>query len=359
VAGGDTASALAAGCPVVVKAHPAHPATSELVAAQLRTAVRESGGPDGVVGLVHGVDAGRSLVQDPRVSAVGFTGSVPGGRALFDLATNRPHPIPFYGELGSLNPLVVLPHAAGDGDRLGQGIADSVLLGAGQFCTKPGLVLVPTTTSGDKVVDGIRDRAAGAEPSHLLTAGIRMSLRDALPDLLTGTEVLVADRGTQPEVGATVVEVSAAELLDRSDLLEEHFGPFAVVARYGETADLEAVLDRLEPCLVATVHGTDQDLDLASDLLPSLVDKAGRIVWNGFPTGVQVSWAMTHGGPYPATTSPLHTSVGAAAIARWIRPVTFQDVPERLLPPELADPSLARRIDGVLTGTTPQPGEES
>lgn len=218
---------------------------------------------------------------------------------------------------------------------------------------------MPATNAGDKVVTGIRDRAADAAPSHLLTTGIRVSLRDALPGLLGGTEVLVADRGTQPEVGATVVEVTAAGLIDRSDLLEEHFGPFAVVARYGDPAELEAVLDLLDPFLVGTVHAAEQDLEQAARLLPRIVDKAGRIVWNGFPTGVQVSWAMTHGGPYPATTSPLHTSVGAGAIARWVRPVSFQDVPECLLPPELTDPSLPRRVDGVLTVPALPAGEAS
>jgi NADP-dependent aldehyde dehydrogenase len=348
VAGGDTASALAAGCPVVVKAHPGHPATSVLVAARLQMAVRDCGGPEGLVGLVHGVSAGRTLVQDPRVAAVGFTGSVPGGRALFDLACSRTRPIPFYGELGSLNPLVVRPPAAGAREELGERIADSTLLGAGQFCTKPGLLAVPRGDDGDAVVAGLRRRASETPAAHLLGEGIRTALVEATPRLVDGTSVLVRDPGADRTVGATVVELSAAAVVSRPDLLEEHFGPFAVVVRYDGHADLLPVLDALEPCLVATVHATYEDHAAAAGLLPTLASKAGRIVWNGFPTGVQVSWAMTHGGPYPATTSPLHTSVGAGAIARWLRPVTYQDVPEDLLPADLVEPVVPHRVDGCL-----------
>jgi NADP-dependent aldehyde dehydrogenase len=349
VAGGDTASALAAGCPVVVKAHSAHPATSELVADRMRVALTEAGGPAASLSLVHGRVAGRALVQDPRVAAVGFTGSVAGGRALFDLASSRPNPIPFYGELGSLNPLVVLPGAAAQGGRsLGERTADSVLLGGGQFCTKPGLLLVPTGTAGDTLVAGLRSRASETPPTHLLTSGIKEALAGATPDLAEGTKVLLRDSGSNRAMSATLVEVPADEILGRADLLEEHFGPFAVVARYSGEKELWDVVGALEPCLVATVHADESDHPAAQRLLPRLVAMAGRIAWNGFPTGVQVSWAMTHGGPYPATTNPLHTSVGASAIRRWLRPITYQDVPEELLPYEVVRPRVPHRIDGKL-----------
>jgi NADP-dependent aldehyde dehydrogenase len=349
VAGGDTASALAAGCPVVVKAHPAHPATSELVADQMRDALTDAGGPAATLSMVHGTEAGRALVQDPRVAAIGFTGSLAGGRALFDLASRRTNPIAFYGELGSLNPLVVLPGAAAGGGRsLGERTADSVLLGGGQFCTKPGLLLVPSGTDGDTVVAGLRSSACETAPTHLLTPGIKEALTRAIPGLAEGTTVLLRDSGANRAMSATLVEVPANEILGRADLLEEHFGPFAVVARYTDENELSDVVGALEPCLVATVHAHESDHAAAERLLPKLVAMAGRIVWNGFPTGVQVAWAMTHGGPYPATTNPLHTSVGASAIRRWLRPVTYQDVPEELLPGEVVRPQVPHRIDGMV-----------
>jgi NADP-dependent aldehyde dehydrogenase len=354
VAGGDTASALAAGCPVVVKAHPAHPATSEFIASRMRSALADAGGPAATLALVHGTEAGRALVQDSRVAAIGFTGSVAGGRALFDLASSRSHPIPFYGELGSLNPLVVLPGAAAQGGRsLGERTAESVLLGGGQFCTKPGLLLMPSGPDGDTVVAGLRSRAAETPPTHLLTPGIKEALTRATPDLTEGTKVLLRDSGANPTMSATLVEVSAKEILDRADLLEEHFGPFAVVARYADENELREVLGALEPCLVATMHAHESDHATAERHLRRLVAIAGRIVWNGFPTGVQVSWGMTHGGPYPATTNPLHTSVGASAIRRWLRPITYQDVPVELLPGEVVRPQVPHRIDGRLVSEAP------
>jgi NADP-dependent aldehyde dehydrogenase len=223
-----------------------------------------------------------------------------------------------------------------------------VLLGGGQFCTKPGLLLVPTGAAGDAVVAGLAGRASETSPTHLLTPGIKKALTGAMPGLAHGTKVLLRDTGANRATSATLLEVSANEIVCRPDLLEEHFGPFAVVARYANESELNDVIEVLEPCLVATVHADETDHPAATRLLPRLSAMAGRIAWNGFPTGVQVSWAMTHGGPYPATTSPLHTSVGAGAIRRWLRPITYQDVPEELLPREVVKPQVPHRIDGRL-----------
>jgi NADP-dependent aldehyde dehydrogenase len=208
--------------------------------------------------------------------------------------------------------------------------------------------LCPPVYAGDAVVAGLRGRAAETAPTHLLTPGIKEALAQATPGLAEGTAVLLRDAGANRAISATLVEVSAREILSRAYLLEEHFGPFAVVARYSDEEELKDVVDALAPCLVATVHAHDSDHSAAQRLLPRLVTMAGRIVWNGFPTGVQVSWAMTPGGPYPATTNPLHTSVGASAIRRWLRPVTYQDVPEELLPGDVVRPQVPHRIDGKL-----------
>jgi NADP-dependent aldehyde dehydrogenase len=354
VPGGDTASALAAGCPVVVKAHPAHPATSEATAGAIRRAMRRIGAPDGLLGLLHGRDAGAALVWHPHIRAVGFTGSVAGGRALFDLASARPDPIPFYGELGSLNPLVVTPGAAATrAVAIGRGVAESVLLGRGQFCTKPGLVLIPDGPDGGRIVDELVDTAKGVPAGPLLTAEMGASFRRLADQVADLAEVLLdRSRGTEAACGPVLVRVPAADLVgdDLAELREEHFGPFAVVAAYRGLDELRDIVDKLAPALVASVHATDDEHHLLAPLLRALRDKVGRIVWNGYPTGVAVSWAMHHGGPYPSTTNALHTSVGAAAIRRWLRPVTYQALPSALLPDELRDeyPSVPRRLNGEL-----------
>lgn len=357
VAGGDSASALAAGCPVVAKAHPAHPATSLLVAAAINEAVGDCGGPSGVFGMVFGVEAGTALVTDPRITAIGFTGSLRGGRALYDAACSRPEPIPFYGELGSVNPLVVSPAAASArGEEIGRGAAASVLLGQGQFCTKPGLLAVPAGTAGDAVTGGLAAAVHDSTPGHLLTSSIAATFHDESTALMAadGITTLASTEGQGTAPGALVVEVSAESLLagDAESLLDEHFGPFAVVVRYEDAREVAAVLAALPPALTGTVHGvrdgTDPDLGPLLDMLSA---RSGRVIVNGYPTGVAVSWAMHHGGPYPATTAPGDTSVGASAVRRWLRPVTFQDTPQELLPAELRDnpaPGFPRRVDGVL-----------
>ncbi|MEV5407630.1 aldehyde dehydrogenase (NADP(+)) [Thermopolyspora sp. NPDC052614] len=343
VPGGDTASALAAGCPVVVKAHPAHPETSELAAAALRRAL-----PQDVFTLVHGYEAGRALVQDPRIRAVGFTGSERGGRALFDLAVSRPDPIPFYGELGSVNPLVVTPAAARErGKTIGAGAADSLTLGMGQFCTKPGLIFVPRGESGDTLVHALVRRVGEITPGVLLTDGIRDAYVAGSYRAQQEATTLYAGEADGPACGATLVRVDTQAVIDGKAPLEEVFGPFAVVVDYDDEQDLLAALTALKPALVATVHAEESETALAGRLLDLLTERVGRIVWNGYPTGVAVAWAMTHGGPYPATTAPGHTSVGAASIRRWLRPVTYQSVPQSLLPVSLRDTSpMPRRLDG-------------
>ncbi|MFV0130505.1 aldehyde dehydrogenase (NADP(+)) [Streptomyces sp. HMX112] len=358
VPGGDTASALAAGCPVVVKAHPDHPATSELAAGVLRRAAAAHGLPEAVVGLVHGFSAGVELVRHPLVAAAGFTGSVRGGRALFDAAAARPVPIPFHGELGSLNPVLVTEAAAVErAERIGAGLAGSMTLGVGQFCVKPGLVLVPAGAAGDELVAALAGALEATGPGHLLDH----RMRDAF---LAGT----AERAALPDVDAPVAPGPAGEHAVRAGfltvpatrliagggyapLLEECFGPVTVVARYEGPDEATAVLRRLPGNLTATVHLSSGEARGAGDgaaVLAELTALAGRVLVDGWPTGVAVAPAQHHGGPYPATTST-STSVGTTAVERWLRPVAYQSVPEALLPPELRDGNplgLPRRVDG-------------
>ena len=340
VPGGDTASAIAAGCPVVVKAHPDHPALSELVAQTLRAAAEKAGLPPGVLSVVHGYQAGIDLVQHPLIAAVGFTGSIPGGRALFDLAAARPVPVPFYGELGSVNPVVVTERAAAArAAEIADGLVGSYTLGQGQFCTKPGLVLIPAGPAGDALVTAARAAADQAAPGALLDGRMRehfldgFAARAAGPGVRTLTGAAAEPTGDSPQaVRAGLLEVDAADL--GGDLLAECFGPVTVLVRYAGVADAEDVLARLGGNLTATLQA-EADEPGAAGWLTRLSRFAGRVIFGGWPTGVAVAPAMTHGGPYPATTTPT-TSVGGAAIERWLRPVTFQTVPPELLPPELS-----------------------
>ncbi|MBQ0830327.1 aldehyde dehydrogenase (NADP(+)) [Streptomyces tagetis] len=360
VAGGDTASALAAGCPVVVKAHPDHPALSALVAGVLRRAAARHGVPEGVLGLVHGFDAGLALIRHPLVAAAGFTGSVRGGRALFDEAVARPVPIPFHGELGSLNPVVVTEAAAAErAAEIGAGLAASMTLGVGQFCVKPGLVLVPSTAAGDALVEALAAAVAAAAPGVLLDHRMRdayaagVAERAALPGVRAP---VVPGADGEHEVRAGVLTVPAARLADgdgHAPLLEECFGPVTVVARYADDAEVTDVLSRLPGNLTATAQLSADEAagkGRGADLLAELTPLAGRVLVNGWPTGVAVAPAQHHGGPYPATTST-STSVGATAVERWLRPVAYQNTPEALLPPELRDDNplgLPRRFNGRL-----------
>ncbi|QFY07098.1 aldehyde dehydrogenase family protein [Nonomuraea phyllanthi] len=341
VAGGDTASALAAGCPVVVKAHPGHPGTSERVAKIVREALPS---PD-LLGLVQGMQAGADLVQHPGVVAAGFTGSVAGGKAIQRLIDEREVPIPFYGELGSVNPVVVLPSAPVK--EVAAGFAGSLTLGVGQFCTNPGLMFVP---EGDELRDAIVEAVEGTSGGPMLAERIRDGYLGGVERL--GELRLLAEGkpgegswAVTPKVFTTDVS-TFEEKLPR--VAEECFGPASIVVTYRDVAELRSVLERLEGSLTATVHSTDPDE--AGEVAEVLGRKAGRLIWNGWPTGVAVCWAMHHGGPWPSATTS-YTSVGATAIDRWLAPTAYQDWPESLLPEELKDAnplSIPRRVDGRL-----------
>lgn len=356
VPGGDTASALAAGCPVVVKAHPDHPATSEICASLLRRAAAQHGLPEDVLTVVHGFDAGVELVKHPLVSAAGFTGSIRGGRALFDAAASRPTPIPFHGELGSLNPVVVTEAAAAErGEQIGAGLGGSMTMGAGQFCTKPGFVFAPSGEAGDQLLKSLTETVSGTGAGVMLDHRMRdafvhgVAERAALPDV---DAPVTPGAGGEHTVSAGFFTVPARRLTQEGPhdaLLEECFGPVTVVARYDSADEITAVLSRLPGNLTATLQIATEEADgSAAGLLAELTPVAGRVLVNGWPTGVAVAPAQHHGGPYPATTST-STSVGATAIERWLRPVSYQSTPEALLPPELREDNpqnLPRRVDG-------------
>jgi NADP-dependent aldehyde dehydrogenase len=338
VPGGDTASALAAGCPVVVKAHGSHPATSQLCFEIMHAGVRQAGAPDATIGIVHGVESGADLVAHPAVRAAGFTGSTAGARALLAIIERRPDPIPFFGELSSLNPVVVSPAAAADrGGHIGGELAASFTLGAGQFCTKPGLAFVPQGPGGDALVAAVEKTVTALVPMVMLNANIAAAYEK-------GTARL----GKPSHPGQPVlITVTATDL--PPEATEECFGPVMIIARYGSEAELFTALDRLPASLTATIHRGPNDVGFPGTVARRLLPKAGRVVYDGYPTGVAVSWAQHHGGPWPATNSQ-HTSVGATAIRRFLRPVAWQNAPTDLLPTELRDDyrSIPRRVDGIL-----------
>ena len=358
VAGGDTASALAAGCPVVVKAHPAHPATSELAARAVMAAADVSGLPRGVFSLLQSTrnELARALVQHPQLKAVGFTGSLRAGRALFDAAAARPEPIPVYAEMGSVNPVFILPGAIAErGAAIADGLKDSVTLGVGQFCTNPGLTIGLGEARFDDLVRQLEARMRSAPPGPMLTPAICRAY-DAGVIRLGGIEGVTttrsSDAGDEP-LGVPSLFVTRGEVFLRNHAIgEEVFGPSTVVIRCDSRDELYRVAAQLDGQLTATVHGTPADLEEHASLISILETKAGRLIVNGFPTGVEVSPAMQHGGPYPATTDSRSTSVGTAAINRFTRPVAYQGFPQPLLAPELRDDNprgIWRLVDGELT----------
>ena len=338
VAGGDTASALAAGCPVVVKAHEGHPVTSEVTAGIVAGALASAGAPAGTFGLIHGVQAGLRLLQHPAVAAAGFTGSTAGGLALARLAAERPVPIPFYGELGSVNPCVVLPGAAFSRPAaVATGYAGSLTLGAGQFCTNPGLLFVPEDVG---LLSAVAEAVGASAGAPMLTGRIFAGYQDAVAEAAGHpgvTELAAGQPGAGPW-GATprVFQVTLKEFAaDIAVLSRERFGPAGLVITYPSVEDLLPVLGALAGNLVGTVHldtGSAEDIELARQVVAVLERVAGRVVCNGWPTGVAVVAAQHHGGPWPATTVPAYTSVGTAAIRRWLVPVAYQDFPAELLP---------------------------
>ncbi len=347
VAGGDTASALAVGCPVIVKAHSGHPELSRATARLVAEALRSAGAPEGAFALIEGREAGVHLIEHPVVKAAGFTGSVSGGRALFDRAAARPDPIPFYGELGSINPVVVTPAAdAARGDELAAGLAASFQLGSGQFCTKPGVVFVP---AGSRLEAELPAHVSAADHT-LLTSSIAEGFGAGVAALLAAPGV-EAIAGTAPGAAprAIVARTSLADLAERAEvILAEVFGPATVLVTYESLDDLPSVLARLEGSLTATIHAQPDD-DIAA-IQAVFEERAGRLLFAGWPTGVAVTWAQQHGGPWPATTS-LFTSVGATATRRFLRPVAYQDAMASRLPTELREENplgIPRRVDGVL-----------
>ncbi len=360
VAGGDTASAFAAGCPVIVKAHSAHPGTSELVAQVIVNSVGACGLPAGAFAIVYGAGSqvGAALVQHPAVKAVGFTGSLGAGKSLMDLAASRPEPIPCFMEMSSVNPVFVLPEALKSRvSQIANGLYGSFTLGVGQFCTKPGLVFLPRSEDADALVAEVVSLVTKASASPMLTAGICKSYKSGIASREGNARVEVlaqpaADGSGPVDVSPVLFQVSAEDLIKDPALEHEIFGPTTLIIRYTDHKELETLARGLEGQLTATLHGTEADIVGFAGLVSVLEHKAGRLVVNGFPTGVEVCHAMVHGGPYPATSDSRHTSVGTQAIYRFVRPVCYQDFPQAALPAELKDENplgILRLVDGVYT----------
>ena len=352
VVGGDTASALAAGNPVVIKAHSSHPVTSQRSVAALERAATAYGAPAGTFGIVYGQPAGATLVADPRIAAVGFTGSLSTGTILQRIIDERPTPIPFFGELSSLNPLVITPGAAAERSaEIGEGLFTSVTGSAGQLCTKPGLAFVPAGQAGDALVADVVARAEAAQAQTLLNQRIHTAfdeIRTRLIENGRARSLVTPQHGDQGfSLTPGVLEIDAAEVTPA--VTEEAFGPMVVLVRYTGADEVRAALQAVPHSLTATIHSAAAEQELTTELTETVSPLVGRIVYNGYPTGVRVSWAMHHGGPWPATNTQ-HTSVGVTAIRRFLRPLAWQDAPAHLLPAELRDGpvDLPRRVNGEL-----------
>ena len=356
VAGGDTASALAAGCPVIVKAHSAHPGTSEIAGRAVQKAVKDCGLHEGVFSMLFDSSRkiGSGLVADPRIQAVGFTGSRAGGLALVKIAQARKQPIPVYAEMSSINPVILLPGALAErGAAIGAAFSAAVTLGSGQFCTNPGLLLALDGPELDAFVGGASDALGKTTAAPMLTKGIHKAYVDAVADVAAKPGVETVARGIEGEGfrgQAGLFATTAEHFLKDGSLREEMFGASSLLVRCADIATLIETIDDLEGQLTVAVHATEADLPIARQLMPHIERKAGRILFNGFGTGVEVSHAMVHGGPFPSTSDVRTTSVGSLAIMRFLRPVCYQDVPAALLSPELADANplaIPRRMNGV------------
>ncbi|MGB8405214.1 MAG: aldehyde dehydrogenase (NADP(+)) [Mycobacterium sp.] len=355
VAGGDTASALAAGCPVVVKAHDAHPGTSELVGRAIAAAVAECGLPAGTFSMLYGdgPELGSALVADPRIKAVAFTGSRSGGTALAAVAAARAVPIPVYAEMSAVNPVFLLPGALRDGPgETARGFVASLALGSGQFCTNPGLVIAVDSPELDEFVSAAREELHRCAAGPMLTPGIAANYARGVAELALRAELVAqGHEGGRNHGQAALFSTDASTFVASKELAAEVFGAAGVLVRCRDADEMISVARGLEGQLTATVHAVESDLGTAARLLPELELIAGRIVFNGWPTGVEVGQAMVHGGPYPATTDSRSTSVGARAIERFLRPVCYQDLPIVLQPNAVADGNpdgIWRRIDGVI-----------
>lgn len=339
-AGGDTAAALAAGCPVVVKGHSAHPGTGEIVAQAIDAAISKLGLHPGVFSLIQGGrrDTGEALVQHPLIKAVGFTGSLTGGRALFNLCANRPEPIPFFGELGSINPMFLLPKAVENrAEAIAQGWAGSLTMGAGQFCTNPGIAILVEGPQADRFSSAVTDSLGKVEKQTMLTDGIAEAYRIGTRRVAasTGVRELIGTSCQTREAAPWLFETTGKTWLANDQLGEEVFGPLGIVVRTSGMDEMLEIAKTLHGQLTCTLHMDDADAKDAGSLLTILERKAGRLLANGFPTGVEVCDAMVHGGPYPASTNFGATSVGTMSIRRFLRPVCYQNMPETVLPDDL------------------------
>ena len=352
VAGGDTASALAAGCPVIFKAHPAHLGTSELVGKAIQLAAKETGMPNGTFSMIHAdAEISQALVTHPAITAVGFTGSYKVGKILFDLAAKRPKPIPVYAEMGSTNPVFILPKTLEEqGAVLAESYVNSVTMGVGQFCTNPGLMLIQ---KNDKFMSVLESKAKDASGGNMLTPGIKDAYMGGVENAKKYTKVIAVGKKAEGITGVepTILHADYQTFKDNPHLDEEIFGPTSLVVEGNSKEEYLEIARNLSGHLTATVHGTEEELKEYSELLEILEQKVGRLIINGFPTGVEVCHAMVHGGPFPSTTDSRSTSVGTGAITRFTRPVCFQDMPNALLPDELKDENpldIWRKVDGML-----------
>src|ERR1700744_1825795 len=359
VAGGDTVSALAAGCPVVHKAHPAHPVTCELVGQCIVKAAQETGMPEGVFSLLHGItyQTGLQIVRHPLVKAIAFTGSFQGGKALFDEANKREEPIPVYSEMGSVNPVFILPGILHEkGTELAKALAASNLLGVGQFCTNPGVVVLPNSDSTPAFMADFKTTIESANGGVMLTDNIYRSFNTGTEEFAHHKNVALLAKGKQLDKKSAAVPqaftTTAANFLEQEELAEEVFGPSSIHITTKNKEEIFAVARNLKGQLTATIWGNADDLKTYSELQHILEDKAGRLIINAMPTGVEVNYAMVHGGPFPATINGATTSVGAAAIYRFTRPVCFQGFPNEALPEALQNNNplgILRQVDGKFT----------
>ncbi len=358
VAGGDAASALAAGCTIVVKAHPAHPGTCELVGNAITEAIKKTGMPEGTFNMLHGLsnDVGMALVEHFLIKAVGFTGSFRGGKALFDIAVQRPEPIPVYAEMGSTNPVFILPGALKDKkEEIAQGLIQSVTLDIGQFCTNPGLVFIENYNLTDAFKKLTAERFRESHSEIMLTSGIQKAYENGSKRQTSQKGVELLAKGQLQGEGfqgvPMILQTSAKDFMTNKELEEEVFGPSTLTVTADDKAELLKIAENLRGHLTTTVWANDDDLKEYTDLIAILERKAGRLIINGFPTGVEVCHSMIHGGPFPATTDSRSTSVGTTAIKRFTRPVCYQNFPDNLLPDELKNNNFLniwRLVDGEL-----------
>lgn len=359
VAGGDTVSALAAGCPVIVKAHPLHPGTSELVGKAILDAVRKTNMPDGVFSMVQGIsnEVGMVLVNHPEIKAIGFTGSFKGGKAIFDAANSRAMPIPVFAEMGSVNPVFVLPGALKERNEIiAKGLIGAVSMGVGQFCTNPGLVVTLKSDDASRFLQNLNIFNSENPSGIMLSEQIKINFLKGAHNLLSSENVSLISKGSGEEAGnrvnPKVFSTDFETFVNNESLSEEVFGPSTLHVSTTNKSEILQLASKLEGHLTATIHGTEKDLNEYSELIHILEQKVGRLIFNGFPTGVEVCHSMVHGGPYPATTAPQSTSVGTAAIKRFARPVCYQDFPQSVLPEPLRDDNhlkIWRMVNGEMT----------